>query len=113
MNDAIDRSALIKMVGDDPAIHTHLLTKFVDTSAQIIAEILDTCRHRNNAETIADLAHKLKSSSMAMGAIELGQICSALESAGKSSDWITIAELESRLDPILSSIREYVGELKG
>lgn len=113
MNDVIDRSVLINMVGDDPTIHIHLLTKFVETSSQIIPEILEACRSRDNADAISDLAHKLKSSSMAMGAIELGKICYTLESAGKSSDWETILGLEPRLVPLLTSIKEYVTELQG
>jgi CheY-like chemotaxis protein/HPt (histidine-containing phosphotransfer) domain-containing protein len=81
----LDRAVLPKQIGNDPAL---IATFFRDyrRSAQDAAEEIRTALTAGNWKTVSDGAHKLKSSSRAVGALALGDICARLELAGKGAD---------------------------
>jgi HPt (histidine-containing phosphotransfer) domain-containing protein len=56
------------------------------------AELLSAYAAGQNRHVEA-LAHKLKSSSRAVGALQLGELCAALERAGKTQDARALAAL--------------------
>ncbi len=82
-SDAIDRSVLTHMFGDNPATIERLLARFRNSATGIVAEIAaagdDTAR-------LTDLAHKLKGAARAAGAVRLGDIAAKLEESGSSAD---------------------------
>ena len=82
---AIDVSVLAALVGDDPATIRDFLVDFRH-SARAIATELDAACVAGQAAQVGALAHKLKSSARAVGALALGELCAELEAAGKGSE---------------------------
>jgi len=69
-------------VGDNSAMHQHLLTKFLHQSSQQLASI--TSAQFNDVKSIADVAHALKSAARTVGAMALGGLCEQIEIAGQT-----------------------------
>ena len=73
------------MIGDDPATLREFLLDFRASAAAIAAALAEACA-AGDAARAGTLAHKLKSSARSVGALALGEICAALEQAGKAGD---------------------------
>ncbi|HRW48325.1 MAG TPA: PAS domain S-box protein [Caldilinea sp.] len=82
---AVDVAVLAALVGDDPATIRDFLADFRH-SARAIATELDAACVAGQAAQVGALAHKLKSSARAVGALALGELCAELEAAGKGSE---------------------------
>ncbi len=82
----IDLNVLILSVGNNPNLHRRLLTSFSQSVNEQIDDIEDAFSWRNHT-SLADSAHKLKSSARSMGALELGDLCQVLELAGRDKRW--------------------------
>ena len=80
-----DANALKRVVGDNPAAHVRLLDKYLLTAKEILAAIRGGAESRRWSD-VADQAHKLKSSSRSVGALQLGALCESLERAGRSNN---------------------------
>ncbi len=80
-----DANALTRIVGDNPAAHVRLLDKYLLTAKEILATI-SNCADSRQWSDAADQAHKLKSSSRSVGAMQLGALCESLEHAGRSNN---------------------------
>ncbi|MFT5427231.1 MAG: two-component system sensor histidine kinase/response regulator [Gammaproteobacteria bacterium] len=106
----IDPQSLTNMFGDNPELFKEILNDFIVPTWDIINEIKTGWENRS-AEEIEMAAHKLKSSAKSVGAIELGDICSILEVAGKKQDWATIDPLIPKLEPIMYEIEQYIKTL--
>jgi len=76
-----DSKALHRITGDDPAVQSRLLAKYLSTATDVLQEIV-LAIERQDWKTAASLGHKLKSSSRSVGAMKLGALCEALERAG-------------------------------
>ncbi|NMG76929.1 PAS domain S-box protein [Aromatoleum diolicum] len=82
---ALDRSVLPRQIGDDPA----LIARFFEDyrrSAQETADEIRAAVIMGDWKTAGDGGHKLKSSSRAVGALALGEVCARLEQAGTDGD---------------------------
>ena len=75
-----DPTTLVAMVGDNPKLHLRLLAKFLGNAEEQMDALLQAAAARNFAAA-ADLAHSLKSSARMVGALHLGEMCEAAESA--------------------------------
>jgi len=104
---AVDPAALAMVFGDDTSAHLNILQKFVAQTEDILAAI-ESAYAKHNAEQITFHAHKLKSSARTVGANYLGNLCYALESAGREVNWTEIESLASRLRPAVNQVRNYV-----
>ena len=80
-----DATVLPGMVGDNPAMHRRLLEKFLLSSAEQTGRINAAAAIEDTA-TAGSLAHALKSAARTVGALQLGELCEALEMAGKAGD---------------------------
>ncbi|MGS0753857.1 ATP-binding protein [Roseateles sp. GG27B] len=80
-----DVATLLAMVGDNPALHTRLLNKFLENAGQQMEALQQAVAERDFAAA-ADLAHSLKSSARMIGALQLGDICEDAESAWADRD---------------------------
>ncbi|MBT8004713.1 MAG: response regulator [Rhodospirillales bacterium] len=109
-NGAIDPTALKSMFGDDEETFREILQEFVEPSADNIQEI-KVAFENHSATDVASAAHKLKSSSRSVGANELADICTELESAGKNDDWDTINGLVPRLPSVMQQVSAYIENL--
>lgn len=81
----IDVTMLEALVGDDPVIVSELLTDFLAASRDI-KEDMSVLLATGDSRQVGALAHKLKSSSRAVGALALGDLCAELENLGKTDD---------------------------
>lgn len=80
-----DPEALKNTVGDNPAMHQRLYAKYLP-NAQEKTEQLRAAIAAGDAVAVGQIAHALKSSSRAIGAMRLGGCYERLERAGKAGD---------------------------
>ena len=81
----LDVRVLQKDIGDDPIKLAKFLNFFQMTAQEISAEII-TAIHAQQIEVVIAAAHKLSSSALTIGALDLGALCKAIEDAGKAGD---------------------------
>ncbi|WP_422377877.1 PAS-domain containing protein [Roseibium sp.] len=110
-NDAgpIDRSALVEIFGDDDETISEILSDFVDPAWESIAEAEAAVAAKDSGQ-VAAACHKLKSSSRAVGANALSDLCQRLEKAGSANDWTVINAEFSNLQSLMSDIADYIDQ---
>lgn len=106
----VDPNALVKMVGDDPALIHGFLKQFVPQAQAIVAD-LNSAYEATDAERVRFFAHKLKSSARAVGADELADLCLQLESAGSENDWAEVEQLYPEMQPAMAAVVDYIQTL--
>jgi len=82
---AWDATTLPRLMGDNPVMHQRLLGKFLISAQEQIAAI-DSAVAITEINRVADVAHKLKSAARTVGAIQLGELCQKIETAGRDGD---------------------------
>ena len=75
---AVDLDVLRRMVGDDPQAVHELIVEYLRSAREQVAELRLAWQDGDHRHAGA-IAHKLKSASRAVGALELGELCAALE----------------------------------
>jgi signal transduction histidine kinase/CheY-like chemotaxis protein/HPt (histidine-containing phosphotransfer) domain-containing protein/HAMP domain-containing protein len=106
----VDPQALKSVFGDDEETFREILGDFVDPATANVKEITDAVE-AGDAAGVGSAAHKLKSSSRSVGAIQLGELCEQLEKAGKSGDADTIADLAPSIPAVLAEVIDYIKAL--
>ena len=69
---------------------------------------LDEAYTARDADGVRFHSHKLKSSSRAIGAMDLGELCANLESAGRNNAWSEIEQLYPQLNPAMAAVVAYI-----
>ncbi|MEQ8832447.1 MAG: PAS-domain containing protein [Alphaproteobacteria bacterium] len=105
--DPVDLTALADMFGDDMETITEILKDFVEPAWDIVGEI-ETAIQAGDAAGVGAAGHKLKSSSRAVGANDLADLCFALEKAGKSGDMETIETEVQKLRPTMMAVASFI-----
>ena len=77
-----DAQVLPSLTGGDATLVEELLAAY-RISARDTAQSLSKAQASANWRQVGELAHRLKSSSRAVGAMQLGEICATLEQAGR------------------------------
>ena len=108
----VDVSVLEGLVGDDPVIVREFLEQFRLSARQAAAELRTACAEGQRAQSGA-LAHKLKSSARAVGALALGEVCEELEHAGKAAQAAIQPGLWHRLETELAAVEAALEALLG
>lgn len=107
-----DAATLTRMVGDHPEMHRRLLDKFLLGSEEQVATIVSAVA-AGDLETVAALAHKMKSAARTVGALRLGELCQELETSGRAGDMDALhprtAELEVAFEDASVQIRGSYG----
>ncbi len=104
-----DATTLGQMVGDNPDLHRSLLEKFlVNAEQQALAIALSS--NMCDFSAAADVAHALKSASRMVGALQLGELCEQIETAGSESDGSVCRTLSEDLKPTLARARITITE---
>ena len=106
----VDERAIKDIFGDDEATFKDILQSFVGPSQDIIEEIL-AAQAKRTAAGVKDAAHKLKSSARSVGAIVLADLCVALETAGKATDWAAIDALAPKTQDEFREVEEFISKL--
>ena len=98
-----DATTLPELVGDNPAMHQRLLDKFlIHAQAQVAAIGAATDTHELN--TVEGVAHTLKSAARSAGALHLGELCQALETAGQAGEAASCRAVAVRLPQALADV---------
>jgi len=106
----MDVSVLEALVGDDPAIVNEFLTDYLASSRDNMEE-MHAVLAAGDARQVGSLAHKLKSSSRAVGALALGDLCAELENLGKTEDLDAIAKTMVKFDACLAEVEAAISRI--
>ncbi|MFZ2853679.1 MAG: PAS domain S-box protein [Rhodocyclaceae bacterium] len=104
-----DPSVLTHLVGDDAATHRRLLDGFL-LAAQGQVAAIGAAAAAGETVIVGDVAHKLKSSAHTVGASMLGELCQALETAGRSGDRPACRTLGGRLGQAFVAVAAQIGQ---
>ncbi|MDR3370569.1 CHASE domain-containing protein [Rhodoferax sp.] len=91
-----DAAALGQLVGENPGLHQRLLDKFLLNAAKQVTTV-ESAVQAGGIELAIQVAHTLKSSARAVGAVRLGELCEQIETSGQASDGPGCSELIARL----------------
>ena len=105
----VDVNVLKALVGDDGATIREFLHDFRLSAAKIAAELRAACAAGETA-TAGAHAHKLKSSARSVGALALGELCAAMEKAGKGGDTGALAALLPQFEQELAGVEGFLDE---
>ncbi len=106
----VDVHVLEALVGDNVAVVAGFLRDFRKTAQDIVREIL-AAADTGSASGMAAGAHKLKSSARAVGAMELGELCSELEHLALVGRLSEAAEALMHLDTEMKRVARYLDSL--
>lgn len=102
-----DAAVLTRMVGDNPARHRRLLEKFLANAQGQVADILSAAT-AGDCTAAGSVAHSLKSAARTVGAMQLGELCHAMEVAGKAGDGETCSALAEDLNRAFEAAAEKI-----
>ena len=109
-----DATVLPCHVGNKPAMQRRLLEKFQIIAPGQVAHIA-TALANQNVKAAGALAHALKSSARTVGALQLGEICQALETASESGNAARCSALSQSLlqnmDLVMALINQHLETL--
>jgi len=103
----VDVNVLKALVGDDETIIREFLHDFHSSADKIVTE-LRAAYAQGNMATVGAAAHKLKSSARSVGALALGELCAAMEQAGKAGEDGTLAVLLPRFEQELTNVEHFL-----
>ncbi len=106
----VDVNILKEYVGDNTALIHKFLADYRVRAQQIGMEIT-TAYADGNLTELANHAHKLKSSSRTVGAMQLGELCEQLEHTGKNRDAVTVSSLVPEFQEEMASVITYLATL--
>jgi len=106
----VDVSVLAGLVGNDPAVIHELLQDFRVSAAKTASELRAACA-AGQAAVAGAAAHKLKSSACSVGALALGELCAAIEQAGKAGQIDVLTALLPHFEAEMAVVDEYLGSL--
>jgi CheY-like chemotaxis protein/HPt (histidine-containing phosphotransfer) domain-containing protein len=100
---ALDVSVLERLVGNDPDVVQGFLSEFRTSAGRIATKLRLACVERQSMEA-SNQAHKLMSSSNAVGALALGELCLKMETAGRAGNVEEMAALLPRFEHELNAV---------
>jgi two-component system, sensor histidine kinase and response regulator len=104
-------STLEALVGTDSKLIQEFLQEFAVNAARLATELTHACKE-GQPRAAAELAHKLKSSSRAVGALQLGELVAAIETAGNAGDPALLAQLLPGFEREMALVDEYLRSLR-
>lgn len=103
-----DALTLIRMVGQDDAMHRRMFTLFLrDAPGQI--RTIEEAAAVGNCALAADVAHMLKTSTRMVGALQMGQLCDEIETAACAAQASICQALVAGLSNSYISAQERIG----
>lgn len=107
---AIDIAVLHNLVGDDIQTLREILGEFL-LSAQRLSTEMQATLVTGDTLNLVEIVHKLKSSSRSVGALNLGDLCADLESAGKVENHDLIAQRMPQFLKVLATVELEITEI--
>jgi PAS domain S-box-containing protein len=103
-----DLGVLRALVGDDAETLSSLIEDYRGSALRALADLW-AAHAEGDAAGLAAIAHRLKSSSRAVGAVQVGELCAALESAGGGGDAARIDTLMPELADAIEVVAAAIG----
>ncbi len=103
----LDEQALTCLIGDDRQMIAEILRDYAESLGLLAAQLEDACGYDDRA-AIGAIAHRLKSSSQAVGALRLAQLCSELEQAANADDAATLARCAGEFRSLHTATRQHI-----
>ncbi|HEX7437635.1 MAG TPA: EAL domain-containing protein [Caldimonas sp.] len=100
---AFDPTALARLIGDDSELLAEFGRDYL-ASARALADEVRTASAQGEWAQVGAVAHKLKSSSRAVGALALGDCCERLELAGQAGDAEAVRALQPGFEATLEAV---------
>ena len=104
MTAPLDLSILETLVGSDADVVANVLTVFID-SIESSAQELRAGMDDREANRVQRAAHRIKSPSLAIGAVPLGLLCEKLEVAAAHGEWQQMRALFDDFDSRWRDVR--------
>ena len=104
---AVDVRVLAALVGDEPAVIDEFLLDFRVSAGEAAPRMRAACLALQ-CTAVEALAHKLKSSARAVGALDLGELCEQLESAAQAGRTDTLVVLWPRVELEFAAVDEFL-----
>ncbi|MBD5803938.1 Sensor histidine kinase RcsC [Azoarcus sp. Aa7] len=106
----LDVSVLGGLVGDDPVVIREFLGDYLASARGLVAEARTAFAARDSS-LVAACSHKLKSSSRAVGALALGDLCNRIESAVRVADPVALELEMGRFDEVVIATETLIAAL--
>jgi two-component system sensor histidine kinase/response regulator len=107
----VDVSILESILGGNWQLVDEVLREFCDCAIALGRKLIECCGELKATEA-AEIAHKLKSSARAVGALKLGELCEAIERAGNRTDMVECARLGSQFQAELAAVTLFLHGLQ-
>ncbi|MGE0808159.1 MAG: response regulator [Burkholderiaceae bacterium] len=104
---AVDLGVLKALVGEDPAVIGELLDEFKLSLAEAAGQ-MRVAVHAGRVSTVTAVAHKLKSSARAVGALQLGATCDRIEQAGRAGEVMRPEALLTEFERELAAVERFL-----
>jgi hypothetical protein len=104
---AVDVQVLKALVGRDPTVVCDFLNDFRIGQIQTGIDIRLACAAAQ-FDTVAGLAHQLKSSARSVGAMALGDLCERIEKAGHVGDVRGLDTLLLKFEPEMARVDSFI-----
>ena len=109
---AFDDQALARLVGDDPVLLADFRQRFVLSALNTIDEMRRAASQSDMA-ALSELAHRLKSSARATGAVALAVCCERIEGAGPQCTAPQTHALMASMEDTLADVMTHLGAHRG
>jgi len=106
---ALDDSVLADLTGGDAAETRALLVDFLASTGDDLAQ-LEADRGAGDLQAMTRQAHKIKGAARLVGALELADAATLLETAGRSGDWASVLPLAVDVATAVARLRLHVAE---
>lgn len=101
----LDVNVLKGLVGDKEELILRLLRTYEESLAEHYGNLV-TAYDADNWEDMQMISHTLKSSSRSIGALPLGELCSAIEEASRDCNVAAVAAAMARLQETVEQVQE-------
>ena len=97
----LEVAVLHALVGEEAAVVAGLLSTYLNTLGQSASQLTAALAMRDS-HGVCRAAHVMKSPSLCVGALLLGQLCGALEEAARAADWPRLDAVAPSFEPVLA-----------
>jgi HPt (histidine-containing phosphotransfer) domain-containing protein len=102
-----DEHALARAVGENPALQRRLLERFLCSAKEHVGQI-GAAGLAQGIKTVVEQAHMLKSAARSVGAMQLADLCQAMEDAGKTGDVAACLGFAHAVEPAFSAAKQII-----
>ncbi|MGA2552571.1 MAG: response regulator [Burkholderiaceae bacterium] len=110
-DEPIKLGVLASLVGDDPSVLQQFVEDFRVSASKTAMDLLSACR-AGDERTATNAAHQLKSSARTVGAMDLAEMCQAIEIAGDAADIEKLRRHSCAFELEIAKVLDYIALLQ-